>query len=389
MPTASSALLVPQSRPSVRLLGLPTWQVDGRPPVRLSRKDAALLAKLALDGPQPRSALCNLLWPGSTAAQAAESLRQRASRLRMAAGLPFIENGATVAVHPGVQFDLAQFSALSDEVLLSNSVLLAGMDLGDHGELDRWLEAARTRVAGRCAQVLADRAEALEQEGRLQEALALARRVVEMLPLSEQGWRHLMRLHYLRDDRAAAQDTYWRLHALLRDELGSRPSAETSQLFQTVEMADRAPTLPRRTVPVSLLRPPVMIGRHAPWSAMVAAWQLPQPFVLVGESGLGKSRLLDAFVREQAGLVMERARPGDESSPNALLGRLLLQVEQRFAPGMHRSDAGRTCALAPRIRQPPAGAGQWFGIEVCGRTVAARCIGGRTARGRDRRSALR
>ena len=50
-----------------------------------------------------------------------------------------------------------------------------------------------------------------------------------------------MRLHYLRGDRAAAQGVYWRLHDLLRDELGIRPSAETLRLFQTIEAAEAAP----------------------------------------------------------------------------------------------------------------------------------------------------
>lgn len=338
----------------VRLLGPPSWQLDGREPVKLARKDAALLARLALDGPQPRPALCDLLWPDSSADQAADSLRQRASRLRAAAGVPFIEIGASVAVHPHVVFDATQPDILPDEVLLASPGLLAGVDLGDHDELDRWLGKARARVAERCARALADRAERLERDGRLHEALPLARRIVDWEPLGEQGWRRVMRLHYLRGDRAAAQEAFWRLHDLLRDELGTRPSAETLQLFQTVEAAEAAPALPRRPVPTSLLRPPVLVGRQAPWAAMCAAWQLPQPFVLVGEAGLGKSRLLEAFTHGQDGLVIERARPGDQPSPDALLGRLLQQIEQRFAPRSSETVRAELARLRPEFGQPPA-----------------------------------
>jgi len=341
----------------VSLLGPPLWHLQGRPPVKLARKDAALLAKLALDGPQPRAALCDLLWPDSTAERAADSLRQRASRLHAAAGAPFIEVAASVGLHPRLVCDVSHPETLPDEVLLTSSGLLAGLDLGDHDELDRWLSKARMLVAERCAKVLADRAEALERDGRLHEALALARRIVDWVPLGEQGWRRLMRLHYLRGDRAAAQETYWRLHDLLRDELGTRPSAETLQLFQTVETAETAPHLPRRPVPTSLLRPPVLIGRQAPWAAMVTAWQLPQPFVLVGEAGLGKSRLLEAFVHDQDGLVCDRARPGDQQSPDALLGRLLLQIEQRFAPPGSVSARSELARLQPGFGRAPQAPG--------------------------------
>lgn len=346
----------PPQRIVIRLLGAPRWDVpDAKEPTgdTLARKDAALIAKLALDGPQPRLALCELIWPHSTPVQAGNNLRQRASRLSVDADRPFFAVGATVALQPWVDVDVMHPDALADEVLLTTPGLLAGVDLGDHDELDRWLAKARTQVAERCAQVLADRAAALEQEGRLHEALVLARRIVEWLPLAEQGWRRVMRLHYLRGDRAAAQEAYWRLHTLLRDELGARPSAETQQLFQTVETAEATPALPRRPVPVSLLRPPVLVGRFAPWTAMTTAWQLPQPFVLVGEAGLGKSRLLEAFVLGQEGLVSERARPGDHESTDALLGRLLVQIEARFAPEASPALRAELARVRPEFGTPP------------------------------------
>jgi len=321
----------------------------------LSDKDAALLAKLVLDGPQPRAALCELLWPGSAAAKAGANLRQRASRLHAAAGAPFIELGATVALHPAVKIDLSDPEHLDDPALLATHGLLAGVDLGDHSELDHWLAEARRRVAERCTAVLAARADALEQEGRLPEALAMARRIVEWLPLPEQGWRRLMRLHYLGGDRAAAQEAYWRLHALLRDELGVRPSTETQQLAQTLEVAE-ASSMPalHRPVPVSLMRPPVLVGRHAPWAAMVAAWEQGQPFVLVGEAGLGKSRLLEVFMQGREGLLADRARPGDDQAADALLGRLLWIIEQRYAPVCSALQRAELARVQPAFGLRPA-----------------------------------
>lgn len=357
MPTPQPRRVTSSPSLRVHLLGAPTWQLVGRDAVALIAKDAALLAKLALDGPQPRAVLCDLLWPDSTPSQAAANLRQRAMRLSKQAGVPFVELGESIRLHPALAVDVLRLDALPDDALPDSAGLLNGVDLGNHDSLDRWLCKARTSVAERCAQCLADRAEALERDGRLHEAVALGRGIVAWLPLSEQAGRRLMRLHYLRGDRAAALEAYWQLASNLREELGTRPSAETMALLQTIEAAEQAPSMPQRPVPVSLMRPPVVIGRHEPWSAMAQAWQRPQPFLLVGDAGIGKSRLLEEFIRNQDGLVEERARPGDQQSTHAVLGRVLWQVNQRWAAlqgCVHRGELARLHAGFGERPEAPA-----------------------------------
>lgn len=334
----------------VHLLGASGWHVAGSASggaCALTPKDAALLAKLALDGPQARGALCVLLWPDATAHQGAANLRQRASRLKKASGARFIDVGDTVSLHPALQVDVSALDALDDAALLAAGPLLAGVDLGMHDDLDRWLAQARTQVAERCAQQLAERADRLEAEGRLRDALPLARRVVDLVPLGETGWRRLMRLHYLLDDRGAAQDVFWRLTTLLRDELGIRPSAETLQLMQTVETADLPHTAHQRSIPVSLLRPPALIGRDRAFQAMVAAWQQGLPFLVVGEAGMGKSRLLETYGRGLGGVIAERALDGDTDQPYAVLRRLLRSIDAQFSPALPPEVARELARLSP------------------------------------------
>ena len=353
---------------SVTLLGATTWQRAGQPPRRLAPKDAALIAKLALDGPQSRVSLCELLWPNAPADNAASSLRQRVSRLNRAArDVSVIEIGSNVRLHPQVVVDAARPAALDPEVLAQAGLLLAGLDLGDHDELDRWLAQARTRVAEACALALASRAEVFESQGRLRDALPLARRIVELVPLGEHGWRRLMRLHYLRNDRAAAQDAFWRVESLLRDELGIRPSAETLQLMQTIESADRAQVSSHQPVPASVRRPPVLVGRAQAWQAMSVAWQGQQPFLLVGEAGLGKSRLLEDFIHRQDGVVAQRAQPGDEHAPYALLARTLLEIDKRFVPTLPAHARRELARMQPEFGSAPETPAQipvlWHAVE--------------------------
>lgn len=351
----------------ITLLGSSTWSRPGHGPVSLFSKDAALIARLALDGPQSRLSLCELLWPERGNSQAEANLRQRASRLHRATGLKVVEVGPQVQLSAEVVVDVLSIEAFDNDALMRAGVLLAGHDLGQNDELDRWLDQARSRVASAIAKELTDRAEFLESKGRLRDALPLAARAVELLPLSEHGWRRLIRLHYLRNDLAAARESCLRVVGVLRDELGARPSEETLQLMQTVEAVEPAGPLSRRPVPASLLRPPVLIGRQQVWQAMSAAWQRHQPFLLTGDAGQGKTRLLEEFLQQQEGIVRDKAQPGDEPSPYAVLGRLILEIDRHFEPELMPSVRQELARIRPEFGAPPDSAADgpllWHAVE--------------------------
>ncbi|MCE2660927.1 MAG: hypothetical protein LW854_22295, partial [Rubrivivax sp.] len=66
---------------SLLLLRQPAMHAGGQLVATLSRKDAGLLALLALDGACARDPLAQLLWPEGDLAKAKASLRQRCFRL--------------------------------------------------------------------------------------------------------------------------------------------------------------------------------------------------------------------------------------------------------------------------------------------------------------------
>ena len=241
----------------IRLLGEVLIERPDHTEVRLTSLDAALLAKLALDGPQSRIAMGGLLWPEASADRALTNLRQRLYRLNRATGLRLVNLGKRLQLHPKVVVDAADPGSLDQKALLAAGTLLPGVDLRDHVELHHWLEGARAHWLEVLAHALTGLAEALEQGGRLSEALPVARRLVDLEPRAEQGWRRLMRLYHLRNDRAAAQEAFWSMSSLLRD-AGLRPSPETLELMRTIE-AVKGGNASSQAVSASLLRPPTLV----------------------------------------------------------------------------------------------------------------------------------
>ena len=49
-----------------------------------------------------------------------------------------------------------------------------------------------------------------------------------------------------------------------------------------------------------MLRPPRLIGRDAEWAQLQDAWQAGHAIVVIGEGGLGKTRLIGDLVRANA-----------------------------------------------------------------------------------------
>ena len=117
---------------------------------------------------------------------------------------------------------------------------------------------------------------------------------------------------------------------MLKDEVGTRPDAETLALLRLVE-GDASATAPARrgqaTLPASVLRPPRLVGREAEIRAADHAWARGQVAALVGEAGMGRSRLLQHLMPAQ-GLAVA-ARPGDAGVPLSTLARLLRAVAER------------------------------------------------------------
>jgi DNA-binding SARP family transcriptional activator len=341
-------------RPTLRLAGAregaATLELANGCVCALDGLSALIVARLALAGPQPRSTLAAQLWPEVEPARARANLRQRLLRLKaQAAGLEWIVGDAVLSLAPEVQL------ADADPPLDASDPppLLHGLPEPANEELATWLAAERERQRGARLAALHEAAAQAEAEGRHDDAVAWARRAVALAPLAEAERRALIRQHYLAGDTAAAEAAWRELAQMLEREFGAAPDGQTRGLMALVRAGRPlvgAPPADRLRVPVALQRPPRLVGREAERQALHRAVQQRSVLLLVGEAGMGKSRLLAEVLADLAArrrdsedpvvVVASKARSGDAGVPYSTLARLLRKRLQQPAA------ASRVCGPA-------------------------------------------
>lgn len=352
----------------LRLLGTPALLMPGAGAWPLPPKAALLLALVALDGPLPRDRLIRLLWPGTDRSGALNNLRQRLHGLQRKAGAPLIRYRPQLALEPGVQVDgpsLGEGGAIAIDDPRLAQALLDTVTVDDAPEAMAWLRQARQHWATHRVQALLQQADLGEAAGRSADALAAAQRATDIDPLHDGAHARCMRLLYAQGQGGAALDLYARFESR-RGRQPSGSSAETAARDMAA-LATRAachrpspPPLDEATL-ATLARPPRRVGRDADWARLQRAVGLQRPCVLIGEAGIGKTRLLTDFTQGRDGTLQAAGRPGDATQPFALAARLLgaraaavngLPAHQRTALAL----IDPTLAALPQTPQPPPAA---------------------------------
>lgn len=252
--------LVIRGPPGLHGPGGETWRPE--------RKTLALLTYLALEGEATRPALVRLLWPDTPEGAARNNLVHLLRRLYRLTGAALVEGQETLTLSAHVGVD-ARAPAGPDQ--LPAGLLLQGVEFDELPDFAEWRLAWQERLDARELQALTQQAAGAEQRGDWPAALRAAALLLELDSLAEEHWRRAIRLHYLAGDRPAALATYHRCRDLLRRELDCDPEPETVALARRIDQGERLPGPPprgARELPLSMLRPPVLIGREAAWGQL-------------------------------------------------------------------------------------------------------------------------
>jgi predicted ATPase/DNA-binding SARP family transcriptional activator len=306
------------------------------------RKAQALLLYLVVEGGMhPRSKLAAFLWPDSEPHTARTALRNALTLLRdlldgasTAAHSYLLSGRELVGLNPQASLELdlevvqqaytqaQQFSMPPAEsqrtslltqwhraLALVRGPFLDGFGLGEDAPFDEWVQQQQRQWQVR-VQFLFDRLSSWhEAAGEWKSARATLSRWLELEPLSEEASRRLMRVHLAQGDATAAMQVYTTCRARLAQELQVEPSAETVALAELIRAtaAGRREDSPVRSTTASMAsQPPAelmapLVGRAAAFSQLVAGYQQaragqPQVVLVVGEAGIGKTRLASEFV---------------------------------------------------------------------------------------------
>ncbi|WP_184127878.1 BTAD domain-containing putative transcriptional regulator [Deinococcus humi] len=314
------------------MLGPPALVHPSGSVVRLEGKALALVTYLALEGSASRLRVASLLWPDTLEGAARNNLVHLIRRIHKLTGEKLVLADDRVSLSPQVTVDATVFleSSPGRGDLSAVGPLLQDVDFDDCPDLADWLLTWRERLDHRQTVALTDRATQQEDTGNLTGALTTTLRLLDLNPVSEDAYRRLIRLHYLAGDRAAALRAFERCQEVLRREIGVDPLPETVQLAREVERGEvRSPAPLRRRLPVSVLRPPHLVGREDAWARMEEAWEAGQFIILAGEAGVGKSRLARDFAASKGEVLHLEGRPGDAVVPYATTARNLRRIFAR------------------------------------------------------------
>jgi len=216
---------------TVRLLGRPCIEVDGRPgPRPRGQKCWAVLAFVLLtERPPGRQRLAALLFDG--AADPMGALRWTLAELRRALRCPAALTGDPIApgLPSGIVVDVLQLTGEhsrrgAPEVDHPAGELLEGLAFAGCDAFQAWLLVERRRIGAAVEAALREAGLARLASGRPGDAALLATRLVALNPLDEAHHALLVRSLAAAGDRRAALQAVAACGDLFRRELGTSPS---------------------------------------------------------------------------------------------------------------------------------------------------------------------
>lgn len=328
-----------------RLLGSVEFVLDGVAVQLGGRKSAALFAYLCRSRgfTAPRETLTGLFWGDSQEEQARASLRQTLSAIRRGLGpaadqilrsdLQSVKLDTASLDLDTTRFETLARSRLTAD-LLSATDLCRGEFLEGLGpvspEFDRWADAERAVLRSSRAAVMLQLVDRLSEEARIDDAIAMALRMLTSDPLQEHVHRRLMTCYIAQHRHDAALRQFSLLTKLLADELGVAPEAATADLAREAQQ-HRA----RRRAPAQTTQPSARLPDTArPGNDVAPSPPLVTPakpsIAVLAFRGVTKDALALSFAEGIA----------DEITVNLSRDRGLLVVARQSSSRFSLSDTG-------------------------------------------------
>src|SRR5690606_7338623 len=383
----------------LRCLGLPQLSGPDGQPIRFKvRKHLALLVYLAVESRtrHRRDHLAELLWPNLPEADGRHSLATGLSMLRSCFGRDVVDASRDDLrwAYTRLDLDLDRLAAgqvIGDEMtpMLDVADFLDGFEVPGATEFMLWRERQRARWLPQVRDALIVLMDRARRTGDSRQIEQLADRMLALDDLSEEAIRAKMEARAFAGDRLGALKIFesW------RDRLGEELNAVPSSLLEGMALRlrkrgwERSAASPIPSVRTDQWKGRTFVGRSAEYRALYEGWErtqagLPGHALVIGESGIGKSTLVERLTtaaglegasvsrvqcyeleREipyatRGGLVRGLLeRPGASAvAPEALsdLARFVPEVRKRFpqiSPGQEGEGESARIRLAEAMYQ--------------------------------------
>jgi len=336
-------------------LGAPLLLTQSGEQVRFrTRKHFALLIRLAIEAGRKltRDYLMDLLWPDAAAPRARHSLAQALTVLKEKIGRDHlvVQRASIGLVAGAVQVDAARLDTLEAEI---RGQFLDGFEVPGAVQFEHWKDEWRAKLMPRIHDCLVKQMDAGRRIGDFASVERHAQLLLDLDPLSDDAVRGVMEARAWVGDRSNALQVYGRFEMRLAQELGAKPSPDLVRIADLLREGRRPATRPDKGGQVSERRErrfeaETLIGREREFARLYDAWlavrrREPRMVALLGDPGVGKTTLTNAFVStcqmEGAAIARAQAYEAERELPFAVLAELVKQLTLQRAIGGADPDA--------------------------------------------------
>ena len=288
-----------------RILGPLEVLSDGQALDLGGQKHRVLLALLLLEANRvvSRDRLIDALWEEEPPDTAVKALQVYISQLRKQLGKDRLETkapGYLLRVEPD-ELDLARFQRLQAEGALRPALALwRGPPLADLGD-QRFAQAEIARLEELRVVCLEERIEQDLSRGRHAELVGELESLVKEHPLRERLRGQLMLCLYRSGRQAEALEAYQEARRALVEEIGIEPGHRLRELHQAILQQDPGLDATTGAEVAAETSSSTFVGREPELAELVAGLDdafagAGRLFLLVGEPGIGKSRLAEELI---------------------------------------------------------------------------------------------